>query len=128
MKGDPWGVVFDLRVLFLRELEEGLARARIARAAVRADAGDTAALSELRDFFHRIAGSAGAVGKPVLGRLAAACESAMQLQGPPAPPLLLRIVEDGLEGAEEVLRAERVHFQEQPTPQPPPPPDLPPPP
>ena len=119
MHGDPSGVAFELRVLFLRELEEGHARARIALAAARADAGDAAALSELRDFFHKIAGTAGSVGKPVLGRLAAACESAMQLQGPPAPPLLLRIVEDGLEGAEESLRAERVHFEEQPISQPP---------
>src|ERR1700738_5259351 len=119
MHGDPSGVAFELRVLFLRELEEGHARARIALAAARADAGDAAALSELRDFFHQIAGAAGSVGKPVLGRLAAACESAMQLQGPPAPPLLLRIVEDGLEGAEESLSAERVHFEEQPISQPP---------
>jgi diguanylate cyclase (GGDEF)-like protein len=126
MHGDPSGEAFELRVLFLRELEEGHSRARIAFSAVRANAGDAAALSALRDFFHKVAGTAGSVGSPVLGRLASACESAMQLQGSPAPPLLLRIVEDGLEGAEEALRAERVHFEEQPISQPPLAGDLPP--
>ena len=110
---DP-SVSFELQLLFLRELGEGLARARLAFSALRSDGLDVAALDELGNFFHRIAGTAAQVGEGVLGRLAAACEGAVAALGVPASSALLQIIEDGLEGMEMVLAVARPPDLEQP--------------
>ena len=66
----------DLQVVFLREMHEARARAREALAKAGREGGDAGAVRELRNFFHRLAGSAGTVGHGMLARLAGACELA----------------------------------------------------
>ncbi|HET9751493.1 MAG TPA: response regulator, partial [Myxococcales bacterium] len=62
-------------------------------------------MRSLRDFFHGIAGSAGAAGLPLLGRLAGACETAAAallegtLRGVPAAAMF----DEGLAGVAFVL-------------------------
>jgi len=103
MASDPFDPR-DLQVIFLREMQEGRVRARAALA--KAKPGDPAALRELRNFFHRLAGSAGTVGQGMLGRLAGACElvadQELERTGP-LSPMVARIFAEGLAGVDEVL-------------------------
>src|SRR2546425_3156792 len=64
----------DRQVTFLREMHEARVRARDSLDRAGRDAGDPAAVRELRNFFHRLAGSAGTVGHGMLARVAGACE------------------------------------------------------
>ena len=70
--------LFELKLIFLRELAGGYASARAAYDGLGAAAGsderplDRAAV----DVLHRLAGTAASVDLPLLGRLSAACESA----------------------------------------------------
>ncbi len=96
----------QLRELFMRELSEGHRKAREAFERLQHHAGDVASLSELRNFFHRVAGTAESVGLPLLGRLNAACEGAADLLATHALPVeavALRVFSDGLEGTAAVL-------------------------
>ena len=98
--------VFELKLIFLRELSTGHAAARAAldRALQAPAKGDE--LETLRGFFHRIAGTAAVVGLPLLGRLAAACETAgdAMVRGEMAiTARTLRLFEDGLAGVATVL-------------------------
>jgi len=96
----------QLRELFLRELSEGAQRARAWVERLRKDGADARALADLRTFFHRIAGTAASVGLPLLGRLAAVCESAADLlaeRALHADATALRLFSDGLAGIAEVL-------------------------
>src|SRR2546422_5330264 len=103
MASDPFDPR-DLQVIFLREMQEGRVRARAALA--KAKPGDPAALRELRNCFHRLAGSAGTVGQGMLGRLAGACElvadQELERTGP-LSPIAARIFAEGLAGVDEVL-------------------------
>src|SRR5688572_9753005 len=65
---------FELKVLFLRALAENYRRARTAHERLLHSPADHAAAEQLRDFFHRIAGTAHAVNFNVLGYTAAICE------------------------------------------------------
>ena len=99
----------QLRSLFLRELQEGHRRARAALETLRQSAGDAEARAELRNFFHRIAGTAASVQLAMLGRLAAACEGTADLlveHGLPAGKNALLVFGDGLGGVEAVLDKE----------------------
>src|SRR2546421_10323251 len=96
----------DLQVIFLREMHEARVRARDALGRAGRDAGDPAAVRELRNFFHRLAGSAGTVGHGMLARLAGACELAadqeLERKGP-LSKIAARIFAEGLGGVDDIL-------------------------
>src|SRR5207253_976675 len=95
----------DLQVIFLREMHEARVRARDALDRAGRDAGDPAAVRELRNFFHRLAGSAGTVGHGMLARLAGACELAadqeLERKGP-LSKIAIRIFAEGLGGVDDI--------------------------
>jgi diguanylate cyclase (GGDEF)-like protein len=109
MPKDPSVEALKLRLLFLRELGAGHPRAQAALLRLIETPADPAPLLDLRNFFHRIGGTAAAVDLGLLGRLAAACEGALDVCAEAAIPVsrkVLRVIEDGLAGAELVLRGE----------------------
>jgi diguanylate cyclase (GGDEF)-like protein len=109
MPTDPSVEAFELRLLFLRELGAGHPRAQAALLRLIETPADPAPLAELRNFFHRIGGTAAAVDLGLLGRLAAACEGALDVCAEASIPVsrkVLQVIEDGLAGAELVLRGE----------------------
>jgi len=96
----------DLQVVFLREMQEARVRARDAQARAGQTGGDPGAVRELRNFFHRLAGSAGTVGHSALARLAGACELAADEElsrGGPLSRLATRLFAEGLSGVDDVL-------------------------
>jgi diguanylate cyclase (GGDEF)-like protein len=96
----------DLQVVFLREMQEARARVRDAQVRAGQTGGDPGAVRELRNFFHRLAGSAGTVGHPALARLAGACELAADEElsrGGPLSRLATRLFDEGLSGVDDVL-------------------------
>ena len=66
--------LFEVRLLFFRELAEGYRQAREQQERFLRDPGDRAAVDALAGFFHRIAGTAQMVNLPLLGHLAAISE------------------------------------------------------
>jgi diguanylate cyclase (GGDEF)-like protein len=93
----------ELKQLFLRELDERHAIAQ------RALAQDPPALHELRDVFHRIAGTAEAVELGMLGRLASVCEATLDalIDGSIQPTRrTARILREGVAGIAAVLASE----------------------
>ncbi len=70
----PPEAAFELKLVFLRELDARYREARAAHDRLMQQPEDPKAARDLRDFFHRIAGTAHAVELPVLGHLAAVCE------------------------------------------------------
>src|SRR5437868_11439570 len=97
---------FELKLIFLRELGSGYATARAAHEALTRDAGDRAALQGVREFFHKIAGTAANVELELLGRLAATCETTadgLLEQGAEVQWRALQIFADGLAGVASVL-------------------------
>jgi diguanylate cyclase (GGDEF)-like protein len=66
--------LFEVRLLFFRELAEGYRQAREQQERFLRDPGDRAAVDALAGFFHRIAGTAQMVKLPLLGHLAAISE------------------------------------------------------
>ncbi len=96
----------QLRELFLRELADGSLRARQMLDRLRESGSDTQALTGLRGFFHRIAGTAASVGLPLLGRLSAVCEDAADLlveRELAVDKIALRLFDDGLAGIFDLL-------------------------
>lgn len=101
--------IFELKLIFLRELGAGYAAAKAALEALRKDAADRSAAQELGNFFHKIAGTAAAVELGLLGRLCATCEIAAValLEGSvAAPKRALQIFAEGLGGVAAVLEGE----------------------
>ncbi|MGZ6143432.1 MAG: diguanylate cyclase, partial [Myxococcales bacterium] len=97
------GRAFDT---ILRELGAGYASAKAAHDALSKDGNDRPALQALREFFHKIAGTAANVGLPLLGRLAATCETTadgLLEGGAEAQWRALQIFADGLAGMASVL-------------------------
>ena len=72
--GIPTDRLFELKLAFLRELEASYQGAREQLDHLLKHPKDMDALVQLRDFFHKIAGTAQAVELPLLGKLAAVCE------------------------------------------------------
>lgn len=104
----PYGIsadaLFELRLVFLRELEANyqLARERLDHLLKHPD--DKDALTYVRDFFHKIAGTAHAVELPLLGHLAAVCERAANLvRAGGSFEGFLPIFGDGMTGVATVL-------------------------
>ena len=98
--------IFELKLIFLRELGTGYASAKAAHEALSRDAKDRAALQSLREFFHKIAGTAENVELGLLGRLASTCEitaDGLLEQGADAQWRTLQILGDGLAGVASVL-------------------------
>jgi len=96
----------ELEVVFLREMHQARSQAREALVRARAQGGDPAAVRELRNFFHRVAGSAGTVGQGMLARLAGACELVADHElerGGPLSPLAARVLAEGVAGIDDVL-------------------------
>jgi diguanylate cyclase (GGDEF)-like protein len=71
LRGDE---LFELRILFFRELADGYRQARESQERFLKEPVDQAAIDDLAGFFHRIAGTAQAVGLPLLGHTAAMAE------------------------------------------------------
>ena len=71
--------LFEIRLLFFRELAEGYRQAREAQDCYLRNPGDRTAVSALADFFHRIAGTAQMVELPLLGHFAAISERLSEL-------------------------------------------------
>ena len=98
--------VFELKLIFLREMGSGYASAREAHARLKKDPADASALQDLRDFFHRIAGTAETVDHALLGLLAAACETvaAAVAEGAMQPGRrAIQVFADGLAGVAQVI-------------------------
>lgn len=66
--------LFEIRLLFFKELAEGYRHARELQERFLRDPGERAVVEELGGFFHRIAGTAHMVGLPLLGHTAAIAE------------------------------------------------------
>ena len=109
---------FELKLIFLRELGSGHVTAKAALEQLRKDPSDRAPVLELRNFFHKLAGNAAAVDLVLLGRLAAACETAADalLEGSlAAEKHALQIFVEGMGGVASVLEGEvRAGTPEQP--------------
>jgi diguanylate cyclase (GGDEF)-like protein len=71
--------LFELRVLFFRELKDGYLQARESQEKFLKDPSDGAAIRNLADFFHRIAGTAQTVGLSLLGYTASITERVCRL-------------------------------------------------
>ncbi len=101
--------VFELKLIFLRELGGGYATAKAALERLGKDASDRAAADELRNFFHKIAGTAAVVELALLGRLCATCETTAEalLDGSlTTAKRALQIFAEGLGGVAAVLEGE----------------------
>jgi diguanylate cyclase (GGDEF)-like protein len=77
--GVPADAAFELKLIFLRELDAGYSQARASLEKLTRDAADKDSALALRNFFHRIAGTAYAADLPILGQLGAVCEGAADL-------------------------------------------------
>jgi diguanylate cyclase (GGDEF)-like protein len=106
----PYGLstdrLFELKLAFLRELEANYQGARDRLDHLLKHPEDMDALIQLRDFFHKIAGTAQAVELPLLGKLAAVCERAANLvRAGGSFDGFLPIFGDGITGVATVLES-----------------------
>lgn len=104
----PPQAAFELKLVFLRELEENHRRAQPAVEALAKTPSDAASLSEVRAFFHKLAGTAAAVDLALLGQLAAVCERAADLLLDGAvrdPSAAVAMLSEGMLGVASVLRS-----------------------
>jgi hypothetical protein len=95
---------FELKLIFLRELGSGHARAQKAHQRLREDPSDAQAAEELREFFRRVADTAEAVDLALVARLGAACQGAAEalIEGA-LPAKAVRVLGEGIAGAAAVL-------------------------
>jgi diguanylate cyclase (GGDEF)-like protein len=75
-EGIPADAIFEIKLTFLRELEANYRGARERLDVLLKHPDDPTAMAAVRDFFHKIAGTAHAAELPLLGHLAAVCERA----------------------------------------------------
>ena len=101
----PSDAAFELKLVFLRELEEAYREAREAQDRLLGSGGDPRALLDLKSFFHRIAGTAHAVDFVELAYLCAICERNAELIGEGVLPLekILAAFGDALSAVAHVL-------------------------
>ncbi len=111
----PANELFELKLVFLRELESGYQRAREAHA--RLIKGDAQGIEELFSFFHRIAGTASAMDFGVLGYASAMSEDICNLarKGRLSTEEAARLLADALAGVATLLDE---HGSAPPTPSP----------
>jgi diguanylate cyclase (GGDEF)-like protein len=102
----PADAVFELKLIFLRELEAGYKDAREGLEQLLKQPGHAGALHEVFDFFHKIAGAAAAVDLPLVGHLAAVCERAAGIaKDTGSAEKLLPLLSDGMTGVASVLES-----------------------
>src|SRR5687768_6891794 len=97
---------FELKLLFLRALADGYRRARAAQERLLHTPSDPAAAELLKDFFHRIAGTAHAVNFNLLGYTASVCERIAGALGRGTGLSVtdsMQLLADGLAGVATVL-------------------------
>jgi diguanylate cyclase (GGDEF)-like protein len=75
----PADAAFEIKLIFLRELEANYRVAREQLDVLLRFPSDAAAMAGLRSFFHKMAGAAHAAELPLLGHLAAVCERAADI-------------------------------------------------
>ena len=100
---------FELKLIFLRELAGGHAKAKAALDRLQKDGADRAAVGELRNLFHKVAGNAGIVDLALLSKLAAVCETVadgLLESSAPADWRAIQVLSEGLEGIGAVLQGD----------------------
>jgi diguanylate cyclase (GGDEF)-like protein len=97
---------FELKLVFLHELGASYASAREHLDRLLRMPGERQALLEIRDFFHKIAGTAYAADLALLGHLAAICERTCEL-GKDGLPVekVLPLLRDGMTAVASVLES-----------------------
>jgi diguanylate cyclase (GGDEF)-like protein len=104
-KGDA-DAVFEIKLVFLRELESNYRAARQQLDVLLKHPDDVSALAGIRGFFHKIAGAAYAADIPLLGHLAAVCERASELATTGGSVgRFLPLFSDGMTGVLSVLES-----------------------
>lgn len=104
----PPQAAFELKLVFLRELDENYRRVQPAVEALAGNPADAASLAEVRTFFHKLAGTAAAVDLALLGQLAAVCERAADLAREGSledPAAAVAMLVEGMAGVATVLRS-----------------------
>src|SRR5437867_475521 len=111
---------FELKLAFLRELETAYRGAREAQDRLLSSKGDAKALLELKNFFHRIAGTAHVVDFAELAYLCAICERNAELIEEGALPVekIVTAFGDGLAAVAHVLDAHGAGKVDRPLPRP----------
>jgi diguanylate cyclase (GGDEF)-like protein len=105
-EGIPPDAVFEIKLTFLRELEANYKIARERLDTLLKHPGDPASMAAIRDFFHKIAGTAYAAELPLLGHLAAVCERAALLATAAGSfERFLPLFGEGMTGVASVLEA-----------------------
>jgi diguanylate cyclase (GGDEF)-like protein len=102
----PADAAFEIKLIFLRELEANYKVAREQLDALLKQPGDSTAMGGLRSFFHKMAGAAHAADLPLLGHLAAVCERAAEVaMVVGAFDRFLPLFNDGMTGVASVLES-----------------------
>ncbi len=116
----PPDPTFELKLAFLRELEAAYRQAREAQDRLLSSGGDPKALLELKNFFHRIAGTAHMVEFSELGYLCAICERNAELVADGVLPLekIVAAFGDALAAVALVLDAHGAGNVDRPLPRP----------
>jgi diguanylate cyclase (GGDEF)-like protein len=102
----PPEAVFEIKLVFLRELELNYKEAREHVDILLKHPGATSSMAALRSFFHKIAGTAQAADLPLLGHLAAVCERAANVaMAGSSFDQFLPLLGDGMTGVLSVLES-----------------------
>jgi diguanylate cyclase (GGDEF)-like protein len=102
----PADAVFELKLLFLRELDGNYRVARERLDGLLKHPNDAVSITAVRGFFHKIAGTAHAADLPLLGHLAAVCERAALLaESAGSAQQYLPLFADGMIGVASVLES-----------------------
>src|SRR5436190_8870370 len=116
----PPDAAFELKLAFLRELEIAYQQARAAQDRLVGSRGDQKAIQDLKNFFHRIAGTAHAVEFTELGYLCAVCERMAELTEAGVLPVgkIVPAFADALAAVAHVLDAHGAGKIDRPLPRP----------
>ena len=116
----PPDAAFELKLVFLRELETAYRQARDAQDRLLAARNDQKALLDLRNFFHRIAGTAQAVDFAELGYLCSIAERVAELtaEGLIPPERIIPAFADGLAAVAHILDVHGAGKIDRPLPRP----------
>lgn len=112
---------FELKLVFLRELDVGYRQAREDHERLLKNPADPVALKALWNFFHKIAGTAHFVDLAVLGYLAASCEELLGFaidSGLTTNERIPQMVSKGLAGVASVLDNHGSAMSDRPLPSP----------
>src|SRR5687768_11200637 len=113
--------VFELKLVFLRELDTAYRQARDDHERLLRNPADKVALKDLWNFFHKIAGTAHSVDLPLLAYLSAVCEDFLKLAldgNVTTLERLPRIIADALAGVATTLDSHGTKPSDRPLPSP----------